>query len=215
MIGYIYMLRCPSDNSIKYIGLTKNPYKRKKSHRSYTNENRNWKYNLWKKYLKSINERAIFEIIEQVSVDMMSNREIYWIQYYKTLGIDLLNLTSGGEWNMMSENHNSIALKGKSLEDYYTKERSDEIREKISKGISGENNPNFGGKHCTEEWSKNQSKSQSKVPILIYEEDQLIGEFQNSKEAALFLKVSTSSIRECKRSGWLVKRKYKVINKPQ
>ncbi len=87
------------------------------------------------------------------------------------------------------------------------------LLKRTSESLKGENNPNYKGVNCTREWKESQSKSQSKTPLLIYDGDILIKEFSNSKEAAQFLNCSESNIRECKRNGWLIKRKYKIVKK--
>jgi group I intron endonuclease len=211
MISCIYSLRCPLDNQIKYIGLTSNFNKRKSQHRCFSEKmSKNSRYNNWKDKLKSLNQRPIVEIIEMVDRSDLSEREIYWISEFKK-NFDLFNLTTGGEYSMISENHNSKFLKGNKLEDYYGKEKAEEIKSKI--GLKGENNPNYNGKSCTEEWRKKQSISQSKNPLLLFEDDIFIGEFPNSKSISDYLKCSSSTIRESKRCGWLVKGKYKIIDK--
>lgn len=150
MFGYIYILKCPIDGLIKYVGLTKNPKKRKSQHRCYSeNTDRNFRYNSWKRKLKEVGQRPIFEIIEETQICNLSDREIYWISFYKQ-NFDIFNLTIGGEFNQISENHNSNFLKGKKLEDYYGLEKANDIRSKI--GLKGDKNPNYGGKSCTDVW---------------------------------------------------------------
>jgi group I intron endonuclease len=210
MIGYIYILRCPMDQQVKYVGLTTNPNKRKNQHRCYSESAaKNHGYNSWKKSLMCINERPIFEIIEECEIELMSQREIFWISFYKK-EFELLNLTEGGEYNLISENHNSKFLKGKKLEDYYGLQKANEIRQKI--GLKGEKNPNYGGKNCTDVWRERQRESQSKKHLLVFDGSNFVGKFKNSKDLAKFLNCSPSTIREGKRNGWLIKGIYRVIN---
>lgn len=210
-ISCIYSLKCPLDGQIKYIGLTCNFNKRKNQHRCYSEKmSKNNRYNKWKDTLRLNNQRPIVEIVEIVDKELLSEREIYWISKFKE-SYDIFNLTNGGEYNLISENHNSKFLKGKKLEDYYGIEKSIEIKSKI--GLSGSRNPNFGGKSCTEEWKIKQSISQSKKPLLLYEGDNLIGEFINSTDLSKYLNCSPSTIRESKRCGWLVKGKYLICDK--
>ena len=105
MVGYIYILRCPLTNRVRYVGLTRSPIKRKSQHRCYNSTlDGNKGYKRWKENLKNIKLRPIFEVIEEINVDDVSDREIYWITFYKEHGFDLLNLTDGGEHNMISSN---------------------------------------------------------------------------------------------------------------
>jgi group I intron endonuclease len=211
MISCIYSLKCPLDNQIKYIGLTSNFKKRKNQHRCYSQKmSRNNRYNKWKENLKLKNERPIVEIVEIVDRFYLSEREIFWINEFKKK-FDLFNLTNGGENVTISDNHNSKFLKGRKLEDYYGEDRANEIKSKV--GLKGESNPNFGGKSCTIEWRKKQSVSQSKKPLLLFENEIFIGEFPNSKSISEYLKCSSSTIRESKRCGWLVKGKYRIEDK--
>ncbi len=183
MIGYIYKLICPITFEVKYIGLTEHPDKRKIEHRCYRQKG-NYKMSQYKKYLKENNVRFIFEIIEECSTSEMSNREMFWITQYD----NLLNLTEGGEHNLISDNHNSKKLKGNTLESYYGVDRAEGIKRKISNSLKGETNPNYNGKYCTKEWKSNQVISQSKTPLVVYDENRnFIGEFINSKECARHL----------------------------
>ena len=211
MISCIYLLRCPLDNEVKYIGLTSNFNKRKSQHRCYSEKmSKNNRYNYWKNELKLNNKRPIVEIVEIVDNYLLSDREIYWISKFRE-NFDLFNLTNGGEHVMISDNHNSKFLKGKKLEDYYGEDRAREIKSKI--GLKGEKNPNFGGKSCSDEWREKQSKSQSKKSLLLFENGVLIGEFINSKILSKYLNCSSSNIRESKKHGWLVKGKYLIKDK--
>lgn len=211
MISCIYSLRCPLDNQIKYIGLTSNFNKRKSQHRCFSEKmSKNSRYNNWKDKLKLLNERPIVEIVEMVDKCNLSEREIYWISEFKKQ-FDLFNLTTGGEYSMISENHNSKFLKGNKLEDYYGIEKAKEIKSKI--GLKGENNPNYRGKSCNLEWRNKQSISQSKKTLLLFDGEMFIGEFPNSKSISEYLCCSSSTIRESKRCGWLIKGRYKVKDK--
>ncbi len=66
MVGYIYLLKCPLTEEVKYIGLTRNYKKRKSQHRCYSESmSKNHQYNKWKDTLKLSGKRPIFEIIEE------------------------------------------------------------------------------------------------------------------------------------------------------
>lgn len=210
---YIYKLVCPIENKIVYIGYTSNWKLRKRDHRCYSKTVSITDMVSWKLMLKKSKLRPIFEIIEEIdNKETAKNREIYWIDHYKDN--ELFNISPGGDNAHKSKNHISKHIKGKSLEEYHGIEKAKEIREFYSTATKGENNPNFGGKTITPKWRINNSKSNSKTPIIVSDKDNnFIGEFLNSKDCAKFLGVGHSLIRECKSKGWLVRHTYKIQNK--
>jgi len=127
----IYYLSDPRDpNNIRYIGKTI----RELNHRlsihiaEISLVNKTHKNN-WIKFL--LNEGIIptISLIEEINDSYGSEREIYWIRYYKELGFDLTNSTDGGE-GMLNP--------------------SEETRKKLSKASTGKNNPNYGKKRTKE-----------------------------------------------------------------
>jgi hypothetical protein len=94
---------------------------------------------------------------------------------------------------------------------FYGKKHSTESLSKISESSSGSNNPNYGGKLQTEEYLIKQSISNSKKHLKLT--NTITGEiriFLNSKQAAEFVGVGASNIRECKKSKNKAKRIYLV-----
>jgi hypothetical protein len=97
MEGYIYALIDPRNNDIKYIGQTKFSLKKR-----YFEHLRNSKYNITKNYnvycwiteLKNENLLPIIKEIETVNVELLNEREKYWITYYCE---QLKNMTKGGD----------------------------------------------------------------------------------------------------------------------
>lgn len=112
----IYALCDPLDGGIRYIGKTiyedleKRLYQhikdKRKSHRW------NWIKGLWMQGL-----RPTIKLIEEVDELIWQDRERFWIDYYRSKGINLSNHSSGGlGGSTMSDdvkNRISIALKGK------------------------------------------------------------------------------------------------------
>ena len=89
MNGFIYYLKCPLTNKIKYIGQTILPLnKRLKAHVYETNRNlrlgkelthkENWILNLMKSGM--VNDISI-HLIEEVNINEIDEREIYWISH--------------------------------------------------------------------------------------------------------------------------------------
>jgi len=210
----IYCLKCPVTNDIRYIGQTRRGIRRKYEHLSKLKKKYNsntYLYN-WINDLFSKGVKPIFEIVESFEdSSLLNEREIYWISFYSKK-YNLCNYELGGvSGKLISDNHNSKFLKGKKLEDYYGKEKSQEIRNKISLSTSGENNPSYGSKNINDEYIKKQVISNSKKKIIVTDiETNIEFTFINSKEASIFIGCCNSTIREGKRNNHLIKSKYRV-----
>lgn len=97
---FIYVLKNPITGEIKYVGKTNNPKRRLYSHieeskRKTGLKNRrviNWINSLLKDKLK-----PKMEIVEICNNNNWEEKEIYWINYYRNIGIDLCNIENGGK----------------------------------------------------------------------------------------------------------------------
>lgn len=94
-IIYIYSLKNPITNEIRYIGKTGNLHRRLQNHISHS-KTLNTRIGNWIKSLIKENLLPIIDIIEICNDDNWEKREIYWIQYYKDLGFNLVNFRKGG-----------------------------------------------------------------------------------------------------------------------
>lgn len=95
----IYKLIDPETNEVRYIGLTFNTLKQRlKSH--YSEKSKSHKSN-WVQKLRSKGLKPIIESIESniSSYDEVCNKEIYYINKYKSEGHRLTNMASGGNKN--------------------------------------------------------------------------------------------------------------------
>lgn len=97
MLGFIYALKDPNTNEIRYIGQTKKDiHIRLKNHITEAKGKR--EKNKKKNWLKSLLKKEQFPVIivlEACSQDSLNEREVYWINYYSTK-TNLLNMTKGG-----------------------------------------------------------------------------------------------------------------------
>jgi len=100
----IYKLIDPTDNKVRYIGLTFNDLRmRLKSHLSEPGKSHKI---FWIKKLKKQGLKPIIESVEEniSTYDEACQREIYYIDHFKSLGFDLTNMATGGNKNKkMSE----------------------------------------------------------------------------------------------------------------
>lgn len=129
MNSFIYCLIDPRNNDIRYIGKTSNVKNRLKNHISEAikSNSKTHKVNWIKSVLKE-NLTPMIDIIDEVSESSVNFWEKHYISLYKSWGINLTNMTDGGDGYSSS---------------YFTPE----IRKKISNNQSGEKNGFYGHKH--------------------------------------------------------------------
>jgi group I intron endonuclease len=98
----IYKITSPS-NKI-YIGQTWNWYKRKSNYRGAFCEGQVFLYHSLIKYgFDSHITEIIEDLLENISQEELDNREIYWWNYYKDLGFEMLNIKEPGRGGKHSE----------------------------------------------------------------------------------------------------------------
>lgn len=93
---YIYGLKCPILNEIKYVGKAINPKKRLIVHISRSKKETSRKA-LWLNELSNINLKPEIIILEEIKSNEWQEKEKYWIKYYKDKGNKLTNMTIGGD----------------------------------------------------------------------------------------------------------------------
>jgi hypothetical protein len=105
MITNIYVLICPLDGQAKYIGKSNNPERRLRDH--MTDFRTEYNKGRWIRMLKHQKLKPILEVIDEVSIDNWQYWEQWWIEYFKSLGIKLLNYNKGGN-GLSVGNHNTF-----------------------------------------------------------------------------------------------------------
>lgn len=147
-------------NGKKYIGQSINCYKRimtHKRHLSQSIDNSSVLQRAFNKY-KNLNDFE-FYIVEKCEIEILNERESYYIKEWNTKVRNGYNMTDGGEGSRgyvpteETKRKISLATKGRKM--------SEQTRENMSKGANkgankGENN-HFFGKHHTED-SKNKKR---------------------------------------------------------
>ena len=97
----IYVLKNPDTNEIRYVGKTSKDLNRRLQQHIFESESeqRNKRKNWVAKILKG-GKIPIIEEIDFCTWEGSQEKEIYWIKYYRDLGLDLVNSTDGGEGNL-------------------------------------------------------------------------------------------------------------------
>jgi hypothetical protein len=93
---YIYMLIDPITNQVRYIGKANNPTERYKNHKNRCRD-KNTHKRKWINKLRLQNLYPEIEVIDTVPINNWHYWEKFWIAYYKFLGCNLINYTSGGD----------------------------------------------------------------------------------------------------------------------
>lgn len=184
---YIYTLKDPISNDIRYIGKTTNPKDRLNAHITRSKNN---KYHSarWVKSVLNKGLRPVLEVIEECTENNWVEREKHWIAYYREL-FDLTNILDGGEggatfgrlgkpWTKEQHAANKIARTGLNVN--HTKE-GDENRSKGRRKYFDKN----------------------KKPVLQYDLDgKFIKEWASAVDAGKELKTHHSDItRSCKKEN--------------
>jgi group I intron endonuclease len=122
-------------NNVVYVGQSENLNTRFNRHIYRLKRNEHHNESMQRAFNKHGEDIFEYEIIEEVELELLTEREKYWIDYY------------GG-----INSNNNYNFKDPLLNEY-----SDYIKKKQSKKISGENNPNWGNK-----WTEEQKEKMSK-----------------------------------------------------
>lgn len=93
---FIYVIENPISQQVVYVGQTTVGQRRFKAHLYSIKKAVTPIQKFLKKYI-SINLNPVFKIIEYVDAGNINSREMFWIEHYKSINPNLLNLTIGGE----------------------------------------------------------------------------------------------------------------------
>ena len=188
-------------NGKKYIGQSVDIYARWNKHKSELNENKHFNDYLQKSWNKYGCDNFIFYIIELCDVDLLDEKEIYYIGYYKTLNRDKgYNLMSGGSFGRKYSTESRLKM-SRSLQGHFV---SNETRIKISKNhadVSGKNNGMYGRNHTEEAKRKVSEANRGKISarrnrnaVYCVELDLI---FNDATYAAKELSIDGSAILKC------------------
>lgn len=91
---YIYILKHPITNAIRYVGQTNDTKRRFDRHITNSRAKRDTRH--ISHWIRSLNALPLMDIIETCDYSVRNEREQHWINYYKSLGCDLCNASNGG-----------------------------------------------------------------------------------------------------------------------
>lgn len=213
----IYKLIDPITNEVRYVGQTKRSLEQRlnehiKGYGQKTNSHkRNWIKSLLKQDLK-----PIIELQESgLTKSLVSEREIYWIQYYKDNGSKLTNATSGGGGPL--DYSHSEETKAKLKKSLTGRKLSETHRENIGKAREGmhlsQESKDKLAKKVKQEWANNverlaEMKARTgannpnwggKFPgVIIHDKDgNTIGDFEHLQQASDLTGLTKTFIRAC------------------
>lgn len=184
---YIYSLKDPETNEIRYIGKTTNIKTRLKAHITRSKHNTyhsaRWVQSVIKRGLK-----PIIELVEECTEDNWVEREKHWIAYYRER-FDLTNVLDGGEGGFI------VTRAGSKWTD---KQRENNRKARLGVSIK---HTNEGNKKRAEGVRKYYAKN--KRPVLQYDLDgNFIKEWESAVDAGKEIKISYSDInRACKKEN--------------
>ena len=145
-LGYIYKITNP--NGKIYIGQTINLTNRQSAYRNINSDKQKLIYNSIKKYGW---ENHVFTILEESSIDVLDDREIYFIQKYNSFyknNHNGMNMTLGG--NGCRGRKDSEEVKLKRAEKHIGKKRTEETKKLMSLAKKGKITKRLGTKHSEE-----------------------------------------------------------------
>jgi group I intron endonuclease len=187
METYIYTLKDPTNNHIRYVGKTINVQRRLSAHLYRAKKGKHHTAN-WIKSLLSQNLKPIIEVIEVCNKKNWQEREKYWIAFYRQK-FDLTNFTDGGEGG---------ATYGR-LGRPWSKEQHENNR-KARLGLKQSLTPEGRRKRAE---GRRRAFDKAKKPVLQYGLDgYLIQEWPSTVDAAKILGLGNSDIIKSCRSGY-------------
>lgn len=99
----VYVLVDPSDNTVRYVGVTTNPRRRRSRHRGLS-EGGNRLLTQWKASLHERGLRPLMAVVDSATGDTCGLLEAKWIAYYRRLG-RLCNVYASGDGRGREPSH--------------------------------------------------------------------------------------------------------------
>ena len=147
-MAVIYYIKNISNNKI-YIGQSRNINKRFNRHKNLLKNNKHFNFKLQEDFNTYGFENFKFGIIENVSIDIVDEREEFYIDFFTKLGncynIRLNNYTISEETKAKISKNTKIAMAKQEVKCKLSRNVSEETKAKISEGVKKAyaNNPNL------------------------------------------------------------------------
>ena len=196
---YIYVLRDPRDNEVRYVGFTVNIKKRFHEHISEATRGIAKSHKArWINVLLNLDLRPIIEVIERGAGEWQSVEQ-YWIRHYRMQGARLTNATDGGDGTLNPSPETRKKLRQANLGRKHTPEAIEKTRQS---NLGRKNSPehiektrqaHLGRKHTPEHIEKNRQANLWRCIPVRRVEDGMI--FVSIQEAAHSVDRSESSLR--------------------
>lgn len=142
---FIYALKDPITEAVRYVGKSDNPRKRLSSHLGEARD-RNCHRKVWLHSLKMQGLRPVLEIVDEVPEAEWQSWEAAYIDYYREAGCDLTNNTNGGDGVVNLSPEARKRMRAGRL----GKKHSEETILKMCADRGGENHPMYGKQHTSE-----------------------------------------------------------------
>jgi hypothetical protein len=94
---YIYALIDPRDDQVRYVGKADNVKERFMSHLRESKTNAKSHKCAWIRTLIAEGLKPVVKTLEEVNIDEWQKAEIYYIQEFRKMGVNLTNHTIGGD----------------------------------------------------------------------------------------------------------------------
>lgn len=150
-IVYIYAIVDPRTDEVRYVGKTTAPPRRFRDHICLARSGLAEYYSSrWMREILSDNKRPILKILQACAEENWQDRERYWIEFYKSKGCSLTNLTDGGQGGsgkMPAASRASLSVRHKG------RTMSEEWRTRISEANKGKRHM-FGYRHSPDTLAK-------------------------------------------------------------
>lgn len=193
----IYGLVDPRDGSLRYIGKSSQGLLRAREHNypSYLDVDKTYCGN-WIRKLQKLKLKYTWVVIQEFEdADILSQAEIHWISYYRSIGFRLTNMTNGGEGSVdyvtsqETKAKISTALKGRVRSMSHSSAISAAKMGKSNGKHSEEHRKNISNGHRNSDKSRERAKRWQKSII-----DQHGNIYTSIKDAAQQIKVKPPNI---------------------